>query len=158
MGPSSRLFCFILFLWHIRGVINNEPKTVLKILTPEEATNLIKNSTRRVHQELDTSRSVPPDNGAPNYGDLILGRRQNGDVLLVRDVVLIEQSSDSELEAQWYTRLDVRRISTVRALNLGRQRAYCVSIDVSGGEAQVVLRNPPYFEPRLLIEVYGFWN
>lgn len=69
-------------------------------------------------------------------------------------IVLSEISSDVQ-EVQWYVVTNVRRITSVRVLNFGRERAYAVRIDVAGNEAQAILRIPSNYDPRIMIEVYG---
>ncbi|KAJ3654068.1 hypothetical protein Zmor_013282 [Zophobas morio] len=131
----------------------------VKVLTPEEARSLLETGPERrgftsaVAQ--GGGRYVPPDRGG-NYGDLIYRYRENGDVLLLREVVVIDELSPSELEVQWYGSLKARRISSVRVLNVGRERAFCARIDVAGAEVAALLRLPPGCDPRVLIEIYGF--
>lgn len=69
--------------------------------------------------------------------------------------MLPEISSDVQ-EVQWYAVTSARRITSVRVLNFGRERAYAVRIDVAGNEAQAILRISPNYDPRIMIEVYGF--
>ncbi|EFA04326.2 hypothetical protein TcasGA2_TC014619 [Tribolium castaneum] len=103
----------------------------------------------------DTARYVPPDRGG-NYGDLIYRTRENGDGLLLRELVVLGELSAYELEVQWYARVDAHRVSSVRVLNLGRERAFCERVDVLGAEVQTWLRVAPRYDPRVLIEIYGF--
>lgn len=134
---------------------DDTPTPTLKVLTKQEFQDL---SAKRNGDTVWASEtvSVPPDNGG-NYGDLVYRARTNGDRLLVRDVVLLPSLDSFEQDIQWYTSISgARTISTVRVINIGRERAYTLRIDVAGQDAQVIFRVPSYQDPRLLIEVYGY--
>ncbi|RZB73494.1 hypothetical protein BDFB_006499 [Asbolus verrucosus] len=152
---SAAIFVFV-----VRCFVSGSQHTSgLKILTPEEARNLIETKTDRRESQTasakEVSRYIPQDTGG-NYGDLICRYRENGDVLLLRELVIIDELSPSEQDVQWYASLNARRISSVRVLNIGRERAYCYRIEVAGADALAYVRVPPRHDPRVLIEIYGF--
>ncbi|XP_072389311.1 uncharacterized protein [Diabrotica undecimpunctata] len=95
------------------------------------------------------------DNGG-NYGDLVFRNRDQRDQLLVREVVILNSRSSGAQELIWTVSIPGARISSVRALNFGRERAFCYSIEVAGGDARVVLQIGPRSDPRVMIEVYGY--
>ncbi|CAH0557359.1 unnamed protein product [Brassicogethes aeneus] len=147
----------ILFALFVQCLCENNVTTTLKLwdkTLPTKST--LRNNMKPDSVTAKETVSLPPDQGG-NYGDLIYRSRQNGDSLLVRDVVLIPSLDANEQDFQWYTSLpNARSISSVRMLNIGRQRAYTLRIDVAGQDAQVVFRVPSYADPRVLIEVYGY--
>ncbi|XP_050307137.1 uncharacterized protein LOC126743908 [Anthonomus grandis grandis] len=95
------------------------------------------------------------DNGYGNPGDLIYRYRESNDVLQIREVIVLPEISSDVQEVQWYAVTQARRITSVRVLNFGRERAYALRIDVAGNEVQAILRIPPNYDPRVIIEVYG---
>ncbi|KAJ8961005.1 hypothetical protein NQ318_020309 [Aromia moschata] len=129
----------------------------VKILTPEESLKAISAAIQGESTKLaeETGRSVPPDNGG-NYGDLIHRYRENRDRLLLREVVVIRQLSSVEQDLQWTVSISGARVSSVRVLNFGRERAYGLRIDVAGGDVQAIIRIPPLYDPRIMIEIYGY--
>lgn len=64
--------------------------------------------------------------------------------------------TSEEQDIRWYVTISGARISSVRVLNFGRNRAYCLRIDVASGDVQVVLRILPLTDPRVMIEIYGY--
>ncbi|KAJ8921106.1 hypothetical protein NQ315_015904 [Exocentrus adspersus] len=127
----------------------------IKTLTPEESSQVISAGIDGETVLADVSRGVPPDNGG-NYGDLVYRYREQKDRLLLREVVISQQLSSSEQDIHWSVSISGARINSVRVLNFGRQRAYCLRIDVAGSDAQAVIRVPPLFDPRIMIEIYGY--
>lgn len=77
-------------------------------------------------------------------------------MLLLNEMVINEALSSTTIDINWTVSIPGARISSVRVLNLGRQRAYCVRIDVQGGDIQAILRLQPYYDPRVLIQVFGY--
>ncbi|CAH1970110.1 unnamed protein product [Acanthoscelides obtectus] len=122
----------------------HEYKTEVELLTDE----------RKVEERLDDP-GVPPDNGG-NYGDLIYRQRSNQDTLLLRELVLNQDLSSSTVDLRWVVSIPGSTITSVRVINVGRERGYCLRIDVQGGDVQVFIRIPPYRDPRIFIEVYGY--
>lgn len=131
----------------------------LRILTPQESSKIFSTGDKQFETKLQEqsakSGALPPDNGG-NYGDLVYRGREEGDVLVFREVVINQELESQVKDLRLYASLAVRRITSVRVLNLGRERGYTLRIDVVGNEFQTIVRIAPYFDPRLLIEVYGF--
>ncbi|CAG9854826.1 unnamed protein product [Phyllotreta striolata] len=98
---------------------------------------------------------IPRDTGG-NYGDLIYKFRSNSDTLLLREVVIADELYSNEQDLRWTVSINGARITSVRVLNFGRERAFCLRIDVAAGDAEVVLRIPSLVDPRVMIEIYGF--
>lgn len=138
--------------------ISSAARSSWKILTPEEAYNATQTRMHELDSVVtakDVTRKIPQDYGG-NYGDLILRYREDGDILLLRELLLIEELSASEVDIEWLATLNARRISSVRVLNIGRERAYCARIGIAERRAQVLLRVAPKRDPRVLVEIYGF--
>lgn len=81
--------------------------------------------------------------------------RESNDVLQIREVIVLPEISSDVQEIQWYAVTRASRITSVRVLNFGRERAYTLRIDVAGNEVQTILRIPSNYDPRIMIEVYG---
>nr|XP_023021592.1 uncharacterized protein LOC111509962 [Leptinotarsa decemlineata] len=137
----------------------HEFDTELITVSPQEY--LAENVESRGGLRFDTklaetiSADLPPDNGG-NYGDLIYKFRENKDTLLLREVVITDQLSSYEQNIRWTVSISGAQVTSVRVLNFGRSRAYCLRIDVAAGDVQIFLRVPVLGDPRVMIEVYGY--
>nr|CAI5845835.1 unnamed protein product [Callosobruchus analis] len=137
------LFVFGLISYVVAGEFH-EYKTEVALLTDEE----------KLEERLGDP-GVPPDNGG-NYGDLVYRRRSNQDTLLLRELVLNQDLSSATVDIRWVVSIPGSTITSVRVINVGRERGYCLRIDVQGGDVQVFIRIPPLYDPRIFIEVYGY--
>ncbi|XP_030753834.1 uncharacterized protein LOC115880692 [Sitophilus oryzae] len=137
---------------------NEGVKTSVRVLKQGELDVVLEEFAGKdgVESEAVDGRQSLQDGRDGNTGDLIYRYRESQDILQIREVIVLPQLSSDEQEVQWYAVTDARRITTVRVLNFGRQRAYTLRIDVAGNEAQVILRVPPNYDPRIMIEVYGY--
>lgn len=89
-----------------------------------------------------------------NYGDLVHLERQRYDVLLNREVVInpvFTGDTVLELEARFG-----RSISSVWALNFGRERGFVEEITTQGNYVYIRIAIRAGYEIRMLIDVYGF--
>ncbi|KAG5877162.1 hypothetical protein JTB14_031773 [Gonioctena quinquepunctata] len=150
-------FFSILALLSISHICAHNITTELKKVPSEDYLQEITRDKDGVEFEtrFAEGKSVPPDNGG-NYGDLIYKYRENKDTLLLREVVITEALSSYEQDIRWTVSISGGRVTSVRVLNFGRSRAYCLRIDVAAGDVQIFLRIPPLGDPRVMIEVYGY--
>lgn len=98
---------------------------------------------------------VPQDTGG-NYGDLLHLRRQNGDELLTRETIVNEHVDSDYQELHYYAYFRAK-ITAVRVLNFGRQRAYTTEVASDGSEGHVdaYMVIAPRYSIRTFVEVYG---
>lgn len=100
---------------------------------------------------------IPDDNGG-NYGDLLLSQRQFGDVLIFRETIINEVSGNFQ-DLQVKGSLRGVRITHLRALNFGRERAYVYRLwYTDSGDVGAVMTIRPNFQVRVFIEIYGIRN
>ncbi|XP_066156357.1 uncharacterized protein [Euwallacea fornicatus] len=162
--PDMEFTIFILAVFLLAndsfGLETNEAiKTQIKVLDPRDESEKLQFVKTRSGVESkvgNTEERIAADNGYGNPGDLIYRYRESNDVLQIREVIVLPEISSDIQEVQWYAVTPARRITSVRVLNFGRERAYTLRIDVAGNEAQAILRIPPNYDPRILIEAYGF--
>lgn len=96
---------------------------------------------------------IPQDQGG-NYGDVVHLSRQPQDVLLTREVEINPRfNSDTilELEGNFGS-----RITSVWALNFGRQRGFVEQVTTQGNYVYIRIAIRAGYEIRLLVDVYGF--
>lgn len=130
----------------------------LKPVPKEEAKKRMDNPANKekcIHPSPIKPQPGPNDN--VNTGDLIYRTRVGGDRILVREVILIPTlaSTDQiyELVLPHDCELDV---TTVRFINLGRQRANGLEIDVATSNViNILFEVTAGIDPRILVEVYG---
>lgn len=97
------------------------------------------------------------DDGVNNWGDLVHLSRQQGDVLLERDLWIRPEISSEDQTMRFRISLkNVQSISTVRFINVGRQRARATKIGVYANQVEIFFDIPAEADPRVFIEVYGF--
>ncbi|KAL1490364.1 hypothetical protein ABEB36_013073 [Hypothenemus hampei] len=134
---------------------NEAIRTEIKVLDPKdrlEILQFVNNGSSGVE-----SQQEKIDNRYGNVGDLIYRYRESNDVLQIREVIVLPEISSDAQEVRWYAVVPaLHRLTTVRVLNFGTERAHTLRIDVAGNEVQIVLRIPPGYDPRIMIEVYGF--
>ncbi|KAL3284481.1 hypothetical protein HHI36_018642 [Cryptolaemus montrouzieri] len=103
-----------------------------------------------------TDTPLPYDDGSGNWGDKVYQQRQDGDDLLLRDLVIANVSifqQDLQYSVQFSKK---QAITSVRLINVGRQRAYCTSITIGGKKnVDVFFTIPANKDPRVFIELYG---
>lgn len=75
---------------------------------------------------------------------------------MLRELVINQELASVEQDVHWSVSISGARITSVRVMNIGRERAYCLRIDVAGGDVQAIIRIPPLIDPRVLIEIYGY--
>ncbi|KAL3284483.1 hypothetical protein HHI36_018644 [Cryptolaemus montrouzieri] len=101
--------------------------------------------------------SLPDDDGTTNWGDLVHGNRQSGDSLIVRDLIIYPTVNSLDLHIDYNPAFrNHRNITSVRFINVGRQRAFCVEIYIYYYGIEVDLIIPAFKDVRVFLEVYGF--
>lgn len=101
--------------------------------------------------------SLSKDDGVSNWGDAVYKSRQQGDVLLLRHLSIIPKTSSEDQNMIFRGSMkNVLSISSVRFINVGRQRAQAQEIDVSANQVEIFYSVPAEADPRVFIEVYGF--
>lgn len=101
--------------------------------------------------------SLSKDDGVSNWGDAVYKSRQQGDVLLERHLSAHRgTSSENRIKKFRIAFRNVQFISSVRFINVGRQRAQATEIEVSGNQVEILYVIPAEANPRVFIEVYGF--
>lgn len=152
------LVCFVL------NATVEPSKINLRILNKEELNKSLSSHQNVSDMQVTTNKefpkdvyaTIPSDNGG-SYGDLLHARRENGDVLLIRETIINEFTSSQELDMYWYGNFPAR-LSHVSALNFGRERGFTLQIATrkNDGYVEVFIRIRPYKIIRMFIEVYGF--
>ncbi|KAF7266325.1 uncharacterized protein LOC143203212 [Rhynchophorus ferrugineus] len=157
MNSATRWLVFVLFLHISLGdELDTTTKTYVKLLKEGEAAKEVAGFAAKKAVETKLGDDVTRfQDGYGNPGDLVYRYRESSDILQIRDVIVLPEISSDVQEVQWYAITRARRITSVRVLNFGRERAYTLRIDVAANEAQVILRIPPNYDPRIMIEVYG---
>ncbi|KAL3284482.1 hypothetical protein HHI36_018643 [Cryptolaemus montrouzieri] len=127
---------------------SSDYKTELKIVESEYSLNGKKSSF--------VGAPLPYDDGSGNWGDKVYQQRQDGDDLLLRDLVIANVSSLNQ-NIQYSVEFSKKQsITSVRLINVGRQRAYCTSITIgSRKNVDVFYTIPANKDPRVFIELYG---
>lgn len=101
--------------------------------------------------------ALTKDDGFSNWGDSIYKQRQDNDVLLLRDLVIYPVTSSRDQQLKYTASFrNVRSITSVRFINVGRERAQAVEIDVSSNGVEIYFTLPAETDPRVFVEVYGF--
>ncbi|XP_028135405.1 uncharacterized protein LOC114330278 [Diabrotica virgifera virgifera] len=145
-------------LYTFLGAAAVEYKTDLKYIQAEKHYPLPEfNSDGVAFDRLvaDQSQGIE-DNNNGNYGDLVFKERGQRDQLLFREVLINNGKSSAPQDLIWIANIPETTISSVRCLNFGRERAFCYSIEVAGGDTRVVLKLGAFVDPRVMIEVYGY--
>jgi hypothetical protein len=69
---------------------------------------------------------------------------------------MVEEVSSCDSYVKWYASLDAETITSVRIVNVGRDRGYCEQVNYSRGEVLVIVKVPAYTYPVMFIEIYGY--
>ncbi|KAJ8947565.1 hypothetical protein NQ314_008577 [Rhamnusium bicolor] len=135
MKVATIVLCSVLYLVLSETLAEHyEYSAEMKTLTPQESSKALaaESNERETSFAEQISRGVPPDNGG-NYGDLVHRYREDRDRLLLREVIINQVLSSDEQDIHWSVSISGAKISSVRVLNFGRERGYCLRIDVAGG-------------------------
>jgi hypothetical protein len=126
-------------------------------LDPEDAVRLLQNGTqsRRYQSSCAPRTSSVLDYGG-GYGDLCCNERQYSDYQLVNELIMVEEVTSCDSYVKWYASLDAETITSVRIVNVGRDRGYCEQVNYSRGEVLVIVKVAAYTYPVMFIEIYGY--
>ncbi|ENN76175.1 hypothetical protein HUJ04_002319 [Dendroctonus ponderosae] len=91
-----------------------------------------------------------------NSGDLIYSTRQPDDMLLIRDIFVPDTVDESRRDLFWNAVIPGGKITQVRALNFGDEKAFATNIEVNKGSVRLYFTIQPQADPRVIFEVYGF--
>lgn len=92
------LHVFILFIYFVNAEFKY--KTDFKLIKPHEVLEKRRNQNGTNFDSKFAAEKTSRDNGG-NYGDLLYKYRQNGDVLLLREVVIAEVLYSNDQDIRW---------------------------------------------------------
>ncbi|KAL3284488.1 hypothetical protein HHI36_018649 [Cryptolaemus montrouzieri] len=125
-------------------------------------TNLKLVETGRPISKLDGKKksfpltSLPNDDGTTNWGDQVYKKRHDSDTLLLRDLVIYPTVSSNDQNIQYSAKFsNQQHITSVRFINVGRQRAYCEDINVNNDGVEIDFIIPAGKDVRVFVEIYA---
>ncbi|KAL3284484.1 hypothetical protein HHI36_018645 [Cryptolaemus montrouzieri] len=100
--------------------------------------------------------SLPYDDGTTNWGDQVYKKKNDGDTLLLRDLVIYPTVSSNDQNIQYSAKFsNQQHITSVRFINVGRQRAYCEDINVNSDGVEIDFIIPAGKDVRVFVEIYA---
>ncbi|KAK9888763.1 hypothetical protein WA026_000988 [Henosepilachna vigintioctopunctata] len=152
----SNIVLTFVFLVIVTTSLSAEVKVRTKITAVPLGTPILKLNGEKSSVNV---AALPDDDGFSNWGDLVYKSRQNEDVLLLRDLVIFPAVSTNDQTLKYTASFDnANRITSVRVINVGRERIFATEIDVYSSDVEIICVLPAERDPRVFVEVYGFEN
>ncbi|KAL3288787.1 hypothetical protein HHI36_003221 [Cryptolaemus montrouzieri] len=149
MSKVTQAICVLFLASYVLAA--DDVSTDLKVVEPGQS--ILKLDGKKKSFPLT---SLPYDDGTTNWGDQVFKKRQDGDALLLRDLVIYPSVSSKDLSLQYSATFNKQQsITSVRFINVGRQRAYCDDINIYSDSVEIDFVIPAGKDVRVFVEIYA---